>query len=78
MNILILNYEYPPLGGGAGIVTQQLAELLAIQDDKVVVLTTWFSGEPEFHIEGNLTIIRLRSKRKFTYQSNPLEMLSWM
>lgn len=78
MNILILNYEYPPLGGGAGIVTQQLAELLAKQENKVVVLTTWFSGEPEFQIEGNLTIIRLRSKRKLTYQSNPLEMLSWM
>lgn len=78
MNILILNYEYPPLGGGAGIVTKQLAELLARNENKVVVLTTWFSGEPEFYIEGNLTIVRLRSKRKHTYQSNPLEMFSWM
>ncbi len=78
MNILILNYEYPPLGGGAGIVTQQIAELLAKQDYKIVVLTTWFSGEPEFHIEGNLTIVRLRAKRKHTYKSNPLEMLSWI
>jgi glycosyltransferase involved in cell wall biosynthesis len=78
LNILILNYEYPPLGGGAGIVTKQLAELLAKQGYKIVVLTTWFSGEPEFHIDGNLTVVRLRSKRKHTYQSNPLEMLSWM
>lgn len=78
MNIIILNYEYPPLGGGAGIVTQQLAERLAALGNKVVVLTTWFSGEPEFNIDGNLTIIRLRSKRKYTYQSNPSEMLSWI
>ncbi len=30
MRILILNYEYPPLGGGAGVATAALAhELVA-------------------------------------------------
>lgn len=77
MNILILNYEYPPLGGGAGMVTQHLANEFVNKGHSVTILTTWFSGEPEYHVENNLTIIRLPSKRKYAHQSNPLEMHDW-
>ncbi|MBX7226476.1 MAG: glycosyltransferase family 4 protein [Chitinophagales bacterium] len=78
MNILILNYEYPPLGGGAGIVTENLANSFALAGHKVFIVTTWFNGEPEYFAEGNITIVRLRSKRKYTFQSNPIEMYSWI
>ena len=78
MNILLLNYEYPPLGGGAGIVSQHLANEFISKGHSVTVLTTWFAGEPEYFSENNLTIIRLKSKRKHTYESNPTEMYSWM
>jgi glycosyltransferase involved in cell wall biosynthesis len=77
LRILILNYEYPPLGGGAGIATRHLAERFALQGHKVHVVTAWFPGEPEFISEGNLSIMRLPSLRKRTYKSNPIEMLSW-
>lgn len=77
LKILILNYEYPPIGGGAGIVTKHLAEMFADRGYQVHLVTTWFSGEPEFSSEGNLTIVRLKSRRKVTYKSNPIEMLSW-
>ena len=78
MNILLLNYEYPPLGGGAGIVSQHLAKVFIEYGHHVTVLTTWFAGEPEYFSENNLTIIRLKSIRKHTYESNPAEMYSWM
>ncbi len=78
MNILILNYEYPPLGGGAGIVTQHLAGEFVAKGHRVTILTTWFAGEPEYYSENNLAVIRLKSERKYTYKSNPLEMYSWM
>ena len=39
MKILIINYEYPPLGGGGGIFTRTLAEELA-KKHTVDVLTT--------------------------------------
>lgn len=78
LNILLLNYEYPPLGGGAGIVTQHLANEFVSKGHYVTVLTTWFVGEPEYHSENKLTIIRLKSKRKHTFESNPTEMYSWM
>lgn len=76
-NILVLNYEYPPLGGGAGIVTKHLVEGFAARGYSVHLVTTWFAGEPEYSSEGNLTIVRLKSLRKVSYKSNPIEMLSW-
>lgn len=78
LRILILNYEYPPLGGGAGVVTQHLAERMAARGHKVHIVTTWFPGEPEFVVVGNLSILRLKSIRRKSFQSNPIEMYSWM
>lgn len=43
MRILIVNYEYPPLGGGGGIATHDLATELA-RRHIVHVLTTWVPG----------------------------------
>jgi glycosyltransferase involved in cell wall biosynthesis len=78
MRLLILNYEYPPLGGGAGVITQNIAEGLALRGHQVCVLTTWFEGEPEDITDNNLRLIRLKCRRKEIFQSNPIEMLSWM
>lgn len=78
LHILILNYEYPPLGGGAGIVTKHLAEEFAKAGNKVSIVSTWFAGEIAYSTHQNITIIRLKSKRKNTYQSNPIEMLDWI
>lgn len=78
LRILILNYEYPPIGGGAGIVTKHLAEEFIKLGHQVNILTTWFEGETENYKQNNLEIIRLKSKRKSTFQSNPLEMYDWI
>jgi len=77
MRLLILNYEYPPLGGGAGVCAQYHALGLEGLGHMVTVITTWFTGEREQESHGNLTIIRLKSRRKKKYRSNPIEMLSW-
>jgi glycosyltransferase involved in cell wall biosynthesis len=80
MKILILNYEYPPLGGGAGLISKHIAEGLAAQGNQVSVLTTWYAGEEENTIlqDGNLRIFRVKSLRGSAYKSSPREMLSWV
>jgi glycosyltransferase involved in cell wall biosynthesis len=78
MKILMLNYEYPPLGGGAGVITQNISERLAGLGHSVTVVTTWFNTEKEVEEKGNLKIIRLRSKRVHTHKSSVTEMLSWI
>ena len=77
MNLLILNYEYPPLGGGAGLCARYQAEGLAARGHSVTVITTWFEGEQEVEKTSGVRLIRLRSRRKHIFRSNPLEMLSW-
>ncbi len=43
MNILIVNYEYPPLGGGGGVATKDIAEMLA-KKHTVHVITSHFKN----------------------------------
>ncbi len=79
MRILVLNYEYPPLGGGAGNITRHISQNLVRSGHKILVVTTWFEGLSEHENEAGLPeIIRLKSNRKQMHSSSPKEMLSWM
>lgn len=78
MKLLVLNYEYPPLGGGAGVISKNIAEGLAKLGHEITVLTTYYEGTEEVCVENCVRVIRLKSKRKDIFQSNPREMLSWM
>ena len=78
-HILILCYEYPPLGGGAGVVARYHAEGLAKTGHyQVTVLSAWYAGEEEIEERSAfLRVMRVKSKRKHIHQSNPVEMMSW-
>ncbi len=58
MRILFCNYEYPPLGGGGGVVNASLAEELAGRHD-VTVLTSQAMGLPEVEDVRGVRIIRV-------------------
>lgn len=78
MSILILNYEYPPLGGGAGISSLHQAQGLSALGHKVTIITTHFGDLPEEEHQTNLHIIRLKAHRRYAHLSTIREKLSWM
>ncbi|MDX1541981.1 MAG: glycosyltransferase family 4 protein [Geminicoccaceae bacterium] len=59
MRILFCNYEYPPLGGGGGIVTALLAESLAARRHEVTVLTSRGLGLPSEDLREGVRVIRV-------------------
>ena len=57
MRVLFCNYEYPPLGGGGGVINAFLAQELAKRHD-VTVLTSRALGLPPESVEGGVRIFR--------------------
>ncbi|MFQ5963570.1 MAG: glycosyltransferase family 4 protein [Candidatus Scalinduaceae bacterium] len=58
MNILIINYEYPPFGGGGGVFCKSLAEQLC-KNNNVSVITSKFNNQKSYEIDNNVEIFRV-------------------
>lgn len=78
MRILLINYEYPPLGGGAGNATHHLARQMTNSGHQVTVMTSRFGDLPHREQIEGFTVIRIPALRKAADRSNPLEMVSFM
>jgi len=79
LHILVLCYEYPPVGGGGGVGARQYAEAWAAAGHRVTVLT---SGTAELPVEvtaTNLRVVRLRvSGRKERATATNRAMLGYL
>lgn len=75
--ILLLNYEYPPLGGGAGNATANLARELADLGQDVRVVTAAFDGLPRDMIVDGYRLRRIPALRRHADHCSPLEMLAF-
>jgi glycosyltransferase involved in cell wall biosynthesis len=59
MRILMINYEFPPLGGGGGVASYQIARALANRQHDVDVLTTRWRGLPGEETVDGLRVYRV-------------------
>jgi glycosyltransferase involved in cell wall biosynthesis len=78
LNILLINYEYPPVGGGAATATAAIAEHLTFLGHKVAVLTSRFRDLKGAIREGNVQVIRCPAFRKNKDRSGIVEMFSYI
>ena len=79
MRILMLNYEYPPLGGGASPVTKSLAKKLGKFGHQVDIVTMGFKNLAKIQKESeNVTVYRVSCIRKSKEICHSHEMLSFL
>ena len=78
MNILLINYEYPPIGGGAATATAAIAGHLTSMGHAVTVLTSRFRDLKGEAREGDVRVVRCPAIRKKPDRSGILEMFSFL
>ena len=59
MQILFCNYEYPPIGGGGGVVMAAMAAELARRGHDITVLTSRAFGLPRDVVEDGVRVVRV-------------------
>lgn len=77
-HILILNSEYPPIGGGAGNASAQVARHLAQLGRQVTVLTARFADLPHDQEQDGVRVVRLPALRAQQDRSGSLEQISFL
>jgi glycosyltransferase involved in cell wall biosynthesis len=78
MRILIINSEYPPIGGGAGNASANVARCLVSLGHEVTVLTAHYMGQPKFEICNDVAIHRVSALRRRQDRSGALEQLAFV
>jgi len=78
MRLLLINSEYPPIGGGASNATAHIAQHFANMGHETLVVTSRFDDLPHEEHVGNLTIYRIPSLRRKQDRSNVWEQLIFL
>ncbi|KPK73576.1 MAG: hypothetical protein AMJ79_15030, partial [Phycisphaerae bacterium SM23_30] len=80
MKVLMVNYEFPPLGGGAGQAHYQLLQQYALRKDlKADVLTSGAeAGLVQEDFADNIVIYKVGVKKRDVHYWRRSELLGWM
>jgi len=76
--ILMLNYEFPPLGGGASPVSYEIAKGYVKLGHNVDVVTMGFKGLPKFEKKEGINIYRVPCWRTKKEICHPWEQLTYI
>ena len=78
MKILVLNYEYPPVGGGGGYVSADICEVLTARGHEVLVLTARARGTLRDEVRDGYRIHRVPTGRRSYFKASFLAMLAYV
>jgi len=78
MHILIVNSEYPPIGGGASNASAHTAQSLVELGQQVTVMTSAYKDLPRSEEVNGVRVLRLRALRNKTDRSSTWEQISFM
>lgn len=78
MRILVLNYEFPPIGGGGGRAAEDICRALAAAGHEIRVQTAHFKGLPRFERRDGYEIFRTRSFRRQAHTCTMGEMAAFV
>ena len=78
MKILFLNYEFPPIGGGASPVSLEIAKGYVQKGHEVDVVTMSYRDLPAFEVVEGINVYRVRSLRSKKEICHPWEQLTYL
>ena len=73
MRILLINSEYPPIGGGAGSASAHLSKKLSDLGQEVTLLTSGYNRLPLMDVQDGVSIRRIKTLRRRLDRSNAFE-----
>lgn len=77
-SVLIVNYEFPPLGGGGGHASAHVAECFASWGWDVRVMTSGFAGLPAFEERSGVALHRIPTWRRHREKCSVSEMAAFL
>jgi glycosyltransferase involved in cell wall biosynthesis len=78
MTYLLINYEYPPLGGGAATASKNLAQALTRRGNRVIVLTSAYKEHRGASNEDGIAIVRIPALRRSIHRSGIIQMTAYI
>lgn len=77
MNLLLINNEFPPIGGGGSTVTKYAIKHLVNAGHNVTLITSRFKDLPHREVIDGATVIRIPAVRRYTDYSAPWELVTF-
>ncbi len=78
MRILVIIYEFPPIGGGGGRAAYDVCRQLASRGHQVTVLTAHMAGLPQEEVLDGIHLVRVKSFRREPFRAGFITMLAYI
>lgn len=78
MRILVLSYEYPPVGGGGGRAAMDISEGLASCGHQVLVITSHLKGLSRQEEINGVKVVRVVAGRRMAFKATVFDMAGYI